>query len=137
MVAAGVPGGFPPATVAAVLEILVREHVPLQGRRAVVIGRSNIVGKPAALLLLAEHATVTICHSRTRNLPEVCQEADILVVAAGRPKMIGAITWRRVPSSSMLASTRWTAAVWSVTLTPKASSASPPRSPLSPAVSGP
>jgi len=55
-----------------------------------VVGRSNIVGKPAALLLLAEHATVTICHSRTLNLPEVCQEADILVVAAGQPTMIGA-----------------------------------------------
>jgi methylenetetrahydrofolate dehydrogenase (NADP+) / methenyltetrahydrofolate cyclohydrolase len=90
MVAAGVPGAFPPATAAAVLEILVHERVPLPGRRAVVVGRSNIVGKPAALLLLAEHATVTICHSRTLNLPEVCQEADILVVAAGQPTMIGA-----------------------------------------------
>ena len=54
------------------------------------VGRSNIVGKPAALLLLAEHATVTICHSRTLNLPEVCQEADILVVAAGQPRMVDA-----------------------------------------------
>ena len=90
MLAAGVPGAFPPATAAAVLEILIREHVPLQGQRAVVIGRSTIVGKPAALLLLAQHATVTICHSRTRDMPEVCREADILVVAAGRPKMVGA-----------------------------------------------
>jgi methylenetetrahydrofolate dehydrogenase (NADP+) / methenyltetrahydrofolate cyclohydrolase len=90
MVTAGVPGAFPPATAAAVLEILAHERVPLPGRRAVVVGRSNIVGKPAALLLLAEHATVTICHSRTLNLPEVCQEADILVVAAGQPAMIGA-----------------------------------------------
>jgi methylenetetrahydrofolate dehydrogenase (NADP+) / methenyltetrahydrofolate cyclohydrolase len=89
-VATGVPGAFPPATAAAVVEILAREQVPIAGRRAVVVGRSNIVGKPAALLLLARHATVTICHSRTRNLPQVCQEADILVAAAGRPKLIGA-----------------------------------------------
>jgi methylenetetrahydrofolate dehydrogenase (NADP+)/methenyltetrahydrofolate cyclohydrolase len=90
MLAAGVPGAFPPATAAAVLEILIREHVPMPGRRAVVIGRSTVVGKPAALLLLAQHATVTICHSRTLDLPEVCKEADILVAAAGRPKMVGA-----------------------------------------------
>ncbi|HYZ55389.1 MAG TPA: tetrahydrofolate dehydrogenase/cyclohydrolase catalytic domain-containing protein [Streptosporangiaceae bacterium] len=88
--AAGVPGAFAPATAAAVMEILKHEQVPLEGRRAVVVGRSNIVGKPAALLLLAEHATVTICHSRTRNLPDVCREAEILVVAVGRPKLIGA-----------------------------------------------
>jgi methylenetetrahydrofolate dehydrogenase (NADP+)/methenyltetrahydrofolate cyclohydrolase len=90
MIAAGVAGAFPPATAAAVLEILASEHVPVEGRRAAVVGRSTVVGKPAALLLLAEHATVTICHSRTRNLAEVCREADILVVAAGRPAMIGA-----------------------------------------------
>jgi len=90
MVAAGLPDAFPPATAAAVLEILDREHVPLPGRRAVVVGRSNVVGKPTALLLLAQNATVTICHSRTRDLPEVCREADILVAAAGQPKMIGA-----------------------------------------------
>ena len=64
--------------------------IPLSGRRAVVVGRSTVVGKPAALLLLAGHATVTIAHSRTVDLPAVCQEADILVVAAGRPKLIGA-----------------------------------------------
>lgn len=87
--AAGVPGVFAPATAAAVMEILKHEGVPLVGRRAVVVGRSNIVGKPAALLLLAEHATVTITHSRTQNLPEVCREAEILVVAVGRPKLIG------------------------------------------------
>jgi methylenetetrahydrofolate dehydrogenase (NADP+)/methenyltetrahydrofolate cyclohydrolase len=90
MVAAGLPDAFPPATAAPVLEILLREHVPREGRRAVVVGRSNVVGKPTALLLLAQHATVTICHSRTLDLPEVCQEADILVVAAGQPKLIGA-----------------------------------------------
>jgi methylenetetrahydrofolate dehydrogenase (NADP+)/methenyltetrahydrofolate cyclohydrolase len=89
-VAAGVPGAFAPATAAAVIEILRHERVPLVGRRAVVVGRSNVVGKPVALLLLAEHATVTICHSRTQNLAQVCREADILVAAAGSPKLIGA-----------------------------------------------
>jgi methylenetetrahydrofolate dehydrogenase (NADP+) / methenyltetrahydrofolate cyclohydrolase len=88
--AAGVPGVFAPATAAAVMEILRAERVPLTGRRAVVVGRSNIVGKPAALLLLAEHATVTIAHSRTQDLPEVCREAEILVVAVGRARLIGA-----------------------------------------------
>jgi methylenetetrahydrofolate dehydrogenase (NADP+) / methenyltetrahydrofolate cyclohydrolase len=88
--AAGVPGVFAPATAAAVMEILRAERVPLAGRRAVVVGRSNIVGKPAALLLLAGHATVTIAHSRTQDLPEVCREAEILVVAVGRPRLIGA-----------------------------------------------
>jgi methylenetetrahydrofolate dehydrogenase (NADP+) / methenyltetrahydrofolate cyclohydrolase len=73
-----------------VLEILKHENIPLLGRRAVVVGRSNVVGKPVALLLLAEHATVTICHSRTRDLPAVCREADVIVAAIGRPKMIGA-----------------------------------------------
>lgn len=87
--AAGVPGVFPPATAAAVLEILRRERVPLAGRRAVVVGRSNVVGKPVALLLLAEHATVTISHSRTQNLAEVCREADVLVAAAGSPRLVG------------------------------------------------
>lgn len=90
MLAAGLPGAFPPATAAAVLEILRHQHVPLRGRRAVVVGRSAVVGKPAALLLLAANATVTICHSRTRDLAEVCQEADILVVAIGQPEMLGA-----------------------------------------------
>jgi methylenetetrahydrofolate dehydrogenase (NADP+) / methenyltetrahydrofolate cyclohydrolase len=90
MLAAGVPGGFAPATAAAVLEILRREGVALAGRRAVVVGRSTVVGKPAALLLLAEHATVTICHSRTVDLPAVCRAADVLVAAAGRARLIGA-----------------------------------------------
>jgi methylenetetrahydrofolate dehydrogenase (NADP+)/methenyltetrahydrofolate cyclohydrolase len=88
--AAGLPGVFAPATAAAVLAILRHERVPLSGRRAVVVGRSTVVGKPAALLLLAEHATVTIAHSRTQDLPAVCREADVLVVAAGQPKLIGA-----------------------------------------------
>jgi methylenetetrahydrofolate dehydrogenase (NADP+) / methenyltetrahydrofolate cyclohydrolase len=87
--AAGLPT-FAPATAGAVLEILRREQVPLVGSRAVVVGRSTIVGKPAALLLLAEHATVTICHSRTRDLAAVCAEADVLVAAVGRTHLVGA-----------------------------------------------
>jgi methylenetetrahydrofolate dehydrogenase (NADP+)/methenyltetrahydrofolate cyclohydrolase len=88
--AAGLPGVFAPATAAAVLVILRHGRIPLSGRRAVVVGRSTVVGKPAALLLLAEHATVTVAHSRTQDLRSVCREADVLVVAAGQPKLIGA-----------------------------------------------
>ena len=88
--AAGLPGVFAPATAAAVLAILRHERIALSGRRAVVVGRSTVVGKPVALLLLAEHATVTVAHSRTVDLAAVCREADILVVAAGRPKLVGA-----------------------------------------------
>ena len=77
-------------TPAGLIEILERSDIPIAGKRAVVLGRSNIVGKPAALLLLAENATVTICHSRTRDLPAVAREADILVAALGRPAMITA-----------------------------------------------
>ncbi|MCH7232481.1 bifunctional 5,10-methylenetetrahydrofolate dehydrogenase/5,10-methenyltetrahydrofolate cyclohydrolase [Glycomyces sp. L485] len=79
-----------PATAAAVLELLHRRGVPLSGARAVVVGRSTVVGKPAALLLLAESATVTVCHSRTKDLASVCREADVLVAAVGRAGMIGA-----------------------------------------------
>ena len=81
---------FAPATAAAVLEILRREQVPLVGANVVVVGRSIVVGKPAALLLVNEHATVTLCHSRTRDLAEICARADILVAAVGRPRMLGA-----------------------------------------------
>jgi methylenetetrahydrofolate dehydrogenase (NADP+) / methenyltetrahydrofolate cyclohydrolase len=70
------------------MEMLFRENVSLKGADAVVVGRSNIVGKPMALLLLHQHATVTICHSRTRDLAEVCRRADILVAAVGRPALI-------------------------------------------------
>jgi len=87
--AAGLPGTFAPATAAAVLEILHHEDVALRGRRAVVVGRSTVAGKPIALLLLAEDATVTVCHSRTRDLAAVCREAEVLVVAAGRAGLIG------------------------------------------------
>jgi methylenetetrahydrofolate dehydrogenase (NADP+)/methenyltetrahydrofolate cyclohydrolase len=86
---ANVPG--PRAcTPAGIIEILKRFGIPIAGRRAVVVGRSDIVGKPVALLLLHEHATVTICHSKTPDLAGVCREADILVAAIGRPAMIGA-----------------------------------------------
>jgi len=81
--------GFAPATPSGVIELLKRSDVPLAGRRAVVVGRSPIVGKPMAALLLREHATVTICHSRTADLPAVTREADVLVVAIGRAGMIG------------------------------------------------
>lgn len=77
-----------PCTPLGILEMLKREGVPLKGAEAVVVGRSNIVGKPMALLLLHQHATVTICHSRTRDLPAVCRRADILIAAIGRPAMI-------------------------------------------------
>jgi methylenetetrahydrofolate dehydrogenase (NADP+) / methenyltetrahydrofolate cyclohydrolase len=83
----GVPG-FVPCTPAGVIELLKRNGIGLAGRRAVVIGRSNIVGKPMAVLLLREHCTVTICHSRTRDLPEVAAEADLLIVAIGRPGFV-------------------------------------------------
>jgi methylenetetrahydrofolate dehydrogenase (NADP+)/methenyltetrahydrofolate cyclohydrolase len=82
--------GTRPCTPVGILEILRRYEIPLRGRRAVVVGRSDIVGKPVAMLLLAEHATVTICHSRTQDLPGVCRQADILVAAIGRPAMLTA-----------------------------------------------
>ncbi len=86
---AGLPG--PRAcTPAGVIELLKRYNIPIAGQRAVVVGRSDIVGKPMALLLLHENATVTICHSKTRDLPGVCREADILVAAIGRAAMISA-----------------------------------------------
>jgi methylenetetrahydrofolate dehydrogenase (NADP+)/methenyltetrahydrofolate cyclohydrolase len=87
--AAGLPA-FAPATAQAVVEILRREQTPLSGADVVVVGRSNVVGKPAALLLLAENATVTICHSRTRDLAAHTRQADVLVAAVGRARMLGA-----------------------------------------------
>jgi methylenetetrahydrofolate dehydrogenase (NADP+) / methenyltetrahydrofolate cyclohydrolase len=86
---AGRPG-FVPATAAAVMEILRRGGVRLSGARAVVLGRSMVVGRPVALLLLAADATVTVAHSRTRDLDEVARQADVLVVAVGRPRLVGA-----------------------------------------------
>jgi methylenetetrahydrofolate dehydrogenase (NADP+)/methenyltetrahydrofolate cyclohydrolase len=81
---------FVAATPAGIMEILRTYEVGLVSARAVVIGRSNIVGKPMAILLLAEHATVTICHSRTRDLPAVVREADVVVAAVGRPSTVTA-----------------------------------------------
>lgn len=82
--------GFPPCTPTACMDILKFYDIPLKGKRIVVLGRSLVVGKPVAMLLLREHATVTICHSRTENLPAVCAEADVLVAAVGRAKMVKA-----------------------------------------------
>lgn len=83
----GLPG-LRPCTPSGVLELLDSHGVALAGSEAVVLGRSDLVGKPVAHLLLARHATVTICHSRTRDLPAVCRRADVLVVATGRPRMV-------------------------------------------------
>jgi methylenetetrahydrofolate dehydrogenase (NADP+)/methenyltetrahydrofolate cyclohydrolase len=81
--------GLRPCTPSGVMELLRRYDIPLAGRRAVVVGRSGIVGKPMALLLLHAHATVTICHSRTAELAEECRRADILVAAIGRAQFLG------------------------------------------------
>jgi len=77
-------------TPAGIIEMLKHYQIPIAGRHAVVLGRSDIVGKPMALMLLHENATVTICHSRTVNLPEVCRQADILIAAIGRPAFVTA-----------------------------------------------
>lgn len=79
-----------PCTPAGILELLKRHKLKIAGKRAVVVGRSNIVGKPVALMLLHEHATVTICHSKTPDLPAVCREGEILVAAIGRAAMLDA-----------------------------------------------
>lgn len=80
--------GLVPCTPAGVMEILTRSNIPIAGQEAVVVGRSDIVGKPVAMLLLNANATVTVCHSKTRDLPTVCRRADILVAAIGRAGMI-------------------------------------------------
>lgn len=82
--------GFVSCTPAGIIELLKRSNVTIEGKHCVVIGRSNIVGKPMALLLLRENATVTVCHSKTRNLQDICKQADILVVAMGKPLYIDA-----------------------------------------------
>jgi methylenetetrahydrofolate dehydrogenase (NADP+)/methenyltetrahydrofolate cyclohydrolase len=79
---------FVPCTPNGIMELLDRAGVQLKGKTAVVVGRSNIVGKPVAILLLQRHATVTICHSRTADLPGVCRTADVLIVAVGKPEMV-------------------------------------------------
>jgi methylenetetrahydrofolate dehydrogenase (NADP+) / methenyltetrahydrofolate cyclohydrolase len=79
---------LPPCTAAGIIEILKRSHLQIAGQNAVVVGRSDIVGKPTAILLLAENATVTVCHSRTRDLGSFTRRADILVVAIGKPAFV-------------------------------------------------
>lgn len=80
--------GFLPCTPAGIIQLLKRSNIEIAGKECVVVGRSNIVGKPMAVLLLRENATVTIAHSKTKNLKEVCKRADILVVAVGKPRII-------------------------------------------------
>lgn len=82
--------GFISCTPAGIIQLLKRSGIEMEGRHCVVIGRSNIVGKPMALLMLRENATVTVAHSKTKNLKEVCKQADILIVAIGKPKFITA-----------------------------------------------
>lgn len=79
---------FLPCTPAGCIEMLRSTGIDLTGKRAVVLGRSNIVGKPAAMLLVQNHATVTICHSRTQNLKEICAQADVLIAAIGKPRFV-------------------------------------------------
>lgn len=85
---AGDKKGYPPCTPQAVIEILEHYNIDLTGKKVTVVGRSMVVGRPIAMLLLAKNATVTICHTKTRNLQEECKNADIIVVCAGVPKMI-------------------------------------------------
>lgn len=87
---AGDNTGFAPCTPRAVIELLKSFNIPLKGKRVTLVGRSMVVGKPLAMLLLQEHATITICHTRTVDLPSECQKADILIAAAGAAKMIKA-----------------------------------------------
>lgn len=82
--------GFVSCTPAGVIELLKRSNIEIEGKECVVVGRSNIVGKPMAMLLLRENATVTVCHSKTQNLKEVTKRADILIAAVGRPKFFTA-----------------------------------------------
>ena len=86
--------GYPPCTAQACLEILKHYQIPLSGKRAVVVGRSLVVGKPAAMMLDRENATVTLCNSRTQNLPALCKEADVVVVAMGKMGYLGGDCFR-------------------------------------------
>jgi len=90
LLAQGNASAIPPATPLGGLELLRRAKLPISGQHAVIVGRSAVVGRPLALLLLAEHATVTVCHTRTRDLAAISRQADILAVAAGRPGLITA-----------------------------------------------
>ena len=87
---AGTKRGFPPCTAQACMEILDYYKIDPAGKSAVVIGRSLVIGKPVAMMLLQKHATVTICHTRTKDMPSVTRQAEILIVAAGKPGVVGA-----------------------------------------------
>jgi methylenetetrahydrofolate dehydrogenase (NADP+)/methenyltetrahydrofolate cyclohydrolase len=89
MVYAGEEKALPPCTPQAIIELFKYYKIPLKGQKAVILGRSLVVGKPLAMLLLKENATVTICHSQSRDLPRICREADILISAIGKAKYIG------------------------------------------------
>lgn len=84
----GDPTGFAPCTPEAVIEVLKAHNIPMEGKRAVIVGRSMVVGRPLSMLLLKENATVTICHTRTKDLSGTCKQAEILVAAAGKAKML-------------------------------------------------
>lgn len=85
---AGDTTGFAPCTAEAVIEVLKAYDIPITGKKVTIVGRSMVVGKPLSMLMLKENATVTICHTRTKDLPGTCRQADILVAAAGRAKML-------------------------------------------------
>lgn len=84
----GETGGFAPCTAEAVIEVLKSYQIPIEGKRVVIVGRSMVVGRPVSMLFLKENATVTICHTRTKGLKEICREAEILVAAAGVAKIL-------------------------------------------------
>ena len=84
------PQVFPPCTAEAVMRILDYYEIPLEGKRAVIVGRSQVIGKPAAMLLMRRNATITVCHSRTKDLQKVVSEAELVVAAIGRPEMLDA-----------------------------------------------
>ncbi len=86
----GTKRGFPPCTAQACMEILRHYQIDLAGKNAVVIGRSLVIGKPVAMMLLGQNATVTICHTKTKDMPALTKRADILIVAAGKPGVVGA-----------------------------------------------
>ena len=82
--------GYPPCTAQACIELLDFYNIPIEGKRAVVIGRSLVIGRPVSMLLQHRNATVTMCHTRTKDLPAICRQADILIAAAGQPQMVTA-----------------------------------------------
>jgi len=84
----GDESGFAPCTAEAVVEVLKANEIPITGKRVTIVGRSMVVGKPLAMLMLKENATVTVCHTKTKDLPGMCRQAEILVAAAGRAKML-------------------------------------------------